>query len=387
MRKIYFLLLILFVTSGCKESDKLSSDTSGEQAVKNCPPGLIFNEKVKRCVAICTSNQIFDPLNNECMEVSIPVPKSCEEDLVFDQKNNGCICPGRSKRGDRPNSCVCPQGMYYRRGSLDCECYDDREEFNPLFNTCTPICTESEELQLISNSRNYRCIPKCEQGYTYDFSEKRCLEVCVGNSFRLTREIGCTKGKKLPLYPGDYSILHSLRIGESPVICLEDIDRESSIAEVEKAKKLTEDAINIWLAPLRIYPGQLFHDRFDVYNIDNPLCNRKTNTATVYFIKDDNLKKYCSLDARACAGVEDRTIYVPYSAKQDSYVHEFGHLLGFDDVYIRTDKAEDFRCKAGYIFETTVMCSSSDKLKVADIEGIIDRYCHFYKTIDPWSCP
>ncbi|MBF0315637.1 MAG: hypothetical protein HQK52_19610 [Oligoflexia bacterium] len=56
-------------------------------------------------------------------------------------------------------------------------------------------------------------------------------------------------------------------------------------------------------------------------------------------------------------------------------IHEFGHLFGFDDHYIRSEYK---KCQDGYGQDLTVMCRPEENLGTLDKDGMSRLFCQFW---------
>ncbi|MBF0207595.1 MAG: hypothetical protein HQK53_11965 [Oligoflexia bacterium] len=384
----FIILCFLFLLVACNKDDDaitqpINPSINNDEA-KHCSNAQRYDEVLKKCVNICTENEFFDITTEDCRK-TMPNPieeKICQGDLALDKVTSKCACFGRSKEDPINKNCVCEAGAHYSKIDADCVCYNQDKFYNPLYSRCTLFCKEGEELFMLSNGEFQLCVPKCKSGYFYDLSESMCIQKCEGNSYRNRGDAQCTKGKMLSINPEYriWSILPLLTVDRNPGIYLNiDPRNQPTEEDINKRIKMIKSAINAWLEPLRSsgLGGERFVRDIEV-STDRVIYNSNNVIATVDLLPTKRAYAINSLSR----------IAVSLSSELGTYIHEFGHLLGFEDLYDQDPHSRLRRlCLTGYDETTTIMCFSSDPfLRSADIEGIQNLYCRFFQNEDPEAC-
>ncbi|MBF0207757.1 MAG: hypothetical protein HQK53_12790 [Oligoflexia bacterium] len=396
----FIILCFIFLLVACnKDDDAITQPINpsiNDDEAKDCSNAQRYDEVLKKCVNICTENEFFDITTEGCrktMPNSIE-EKICQGDLALDKVTSKCACFGRSKEDPINKNCVCEAGAHYSKIDADCVCYNQNKFYNPLYSRCTLFCKEGEELFMLSNGEFQLCVPKCKNGYFYNLSESMCVQKCEGNSYRKSGEAACSPGKQLTLTEGFSSILPSLKIEKDLVICLvvdpELKDNAKKIA-IERSKEITRESINKWLEPLRSFGNQIFKKEFTFIESNGYGCDPSPNMVTIFFPwPQEQMNDACGAKgAPGCANCGSKTIHLSANLNGTErevpvFMHELGHLFGFDDQYIQGIHKEP--CRDGYGLYTTVMCYEGIHLKPADVEGIQNLYCRFFQNEDPVAC-
>ncbi|MBF0365186.1 MAG: hypothetical protein HQK50_06420 [Oligoflexia bacterium] len=277
-----------------------------------------------------------------------------------------------------------------------------RSNSTPGSNLAPPNPNKCPSNQIYDKEHDL-CIDSCGFGMRFDYDLKKCISIeatpvvtptvaptvtpileCTGNSYPDSSRSKCIPGMPLLVFPKDESILPDLVSDKNPSICI-DVDEEtqSIITEDDFSRIVSSanNAINIWLSPLIDSQFSSVSFSKDIKSYKSSKCKIDDYTLIIHVVSEKGLVEICNNDphALACANVTSHQTWFPLKSEFHTYLHEFGHLLGFDDHYnTKAERPEDFRCKKGYDFNTTVMCYSEGKLKPADIEGIKRQYCRFW---------
>ncbi|MBF0359726.1 MAG: hypothetical protein HQK49_01885 [Oligoflexia bacterium] len=401
-KQIFILVFFASFFVSCSNGNQASPGNiavDNNQTNKICSANRKYNETLNKCIRVCGENQLYDNTSDTC----VAKPLICSGNMIFDSKINNCACPGRSKQENASsNYCICSANSYFDTNKKDCVCVEGRfysekhkdcvleckdgEIYSSELNMCIEDCSSKEGRHY--DVKYHTCVPTCKLGYSYDKTEDDCVQDCKGNSFRKKGEKNCTKGKPLSTLKKNWSILPLLTNEKEPIVCLDiDLELENMITKeyVENRKDMLIKAINIWLEPLRKFNGQKFIEKLEIHDSNETICklNKNMAMATIYLKTPNQIKEICSKHANACSFTREREIYFSINNVLSTYMHEFGHLFGFEDAY--EVSPTEFKCKDGYDFATTIMCASTDNLKPADIDGIRSRYCDFFK--DTEVCP
>ncbi|MBF0314990.1 MAG: hypothetical protein HQK52_16325 [Oligoflexia bacterium] len=389
MTKIIIVISFLFFLTGCsgnKNSEQSPTPIIQKDQPINCPPKFVWDEDSKSCIKNCEEGKVYNPIFKECV--------SCQGDLVYEKDSKSCICPGKSKKAGEHN-CSCEEiGGIFDPELADCKCAYDKI-FNEELKQCIPICDSSkgffysdEAGGCIKKCPNGNdgfyydikvgdCIKRCTPGFKYDKQEKNCIADCKGNSYlnKLNKR-ECIKGKQLMCNSIAYSILPSFNTiteeSERAAICLyigpsNDNDEKEELRIIDAIKK----AVKLWIEPLKNL-SQVFISDIEVFK-GSPYCeNYNRNFISIDIVNNIG----CGTTAAGCAYPSQRMLQIKPKEALSIYIHEFGHLFGFDDHYYV--EKPSLGCFEGYDSSTTVMCMDDIFLKVADKEAMSKLYCHYY---------
>ncbi|MBF0364157.1 MAG: hypothetical protein HQK50_01215 [Oligoflexia bacterium] len=244
------------------------------------------------------------------------------------------------------------------------------------------------------------CIEKCGSYMHFDYTLKKCVPneptvpvvptippeatpietpvvICTGNSYLDPTTKKCVLGPPLLMHAKEESILPDLLLDKNPIVCVDFDEATRALVtsnDFEEISLKIQKSIATWLNPLRedATISTAFVATIPVYGEKNSECHNKSRVATVHIVSQETLDRECYPFKRPCAKGTD--IWLTHYSRFSTYLHEFGHLMGFEDHYIEGE----YECKKGYDFNTTIMCASGEKLKPADIEGIKRQYCRFW---------
>ncbi|MBF0316456.1 MAG: hypothetical protein HQK52_23775 [Oligoflexia bacterium] len=281
-----------------------------------------------------------------------------------------------------------------------CNHGDSSPDSNPAPTIATQGQTKCPD-NLVYDNDHKVCVENCGSDMRFDFSFWKCVPsepiapvvpiiptvvvapietpmvICTGNSYLDPATKKCIQGLPLLMFEKELSILPNLLFDKNPEVCV-DISKQiqSSMTEEDMQVIISkiQNSIETWINPLS--KDQSISVRF-VRNIPvhvelNSECNHNNWTATIHIVTSSDLAEFCGNYGRECAKLSQ--IWLTKASRFSTYLHEFGHLMGFEDHYIEGK----YGCKKGYDINTTIMCVNDEKLMPADIEGIKRQYCRFW---------
>ncbi|MBF0297404.1 MAG: hypothetical protein HQK51_01715 [Oligoflexia bacterium] len=329
--------------------------------ITSCSENQYYDSSKKTCVLKCTSPEWYDYEQKKC--ISNSVDTTCTGDLVFDLKYNACTCPNN---------------MIYAFGKDDtctCEIWQDLDKEQ---KKCVPKkCKEGYEIN--DHYPNLGCIQKCESGTIFDLDLKKCRKECTNNTYWILEKRECVQSRPLKSFKeDDHEPIPKLTIknNKTPKVCLalysEVAQSKEKIATIINSIK---KAIDVWLEPLRNFAiNNNFFD--DVEVVIKEHCNDD------YPLPNQLFKVNVGNWGMTSVGGEELSLDTKEFDNFKAYVHEMGHLMGFNDHYYYPDTQPanvHVPCHPGYDESITVMgVLSGNDLKAADVEGIKKRYCRYY---------
>ncbi len=147
---------------------------------KNCAPGDIYNDHVKRCITECPSGQTRYPLGADISEC-----RQCPLDQVFDDIQNTCVAQGSKYYCDgRGNCTVSPQGQFESLTSCKARCANGCDKCTGKGCCGSGIAAGIPEFECCPRPDDTCCYGTgcCPKDYVCDPVQKRCINCVASHS-------------------------------------------------------------------------------------------------------------------------------------------------------------------------------------------------------------
>ncbi|MBF0361951.1 MAG: hypothetical protein HQK49_13125 [Oligoflexia bacterium] len=335
-QQLIFLLIIVlsFITVGCNGSGS-STGNSGDTFLTNeastgnsssnkidsakCPEGFYYNNTKLQCLTICDPGHTYSIEKKMCVEIPKKDGDPCGTDRIYMSSYKNTILKGCVDR------CNFDKGEIFDVNSLKCH------------------------------------LP-CKNDEIFEGMESRCIPICQGNTYRDKKSNLCITTMPLLIASDEISILSDLIINDrGPLkICLyylPEIEKKITSSDEKIIIDNIKNALSVWLGPLRTTISKKLQETI-IIERSNKYCREVKNKLAGVIIHegDDNI---------SAVVYKEFAISINYIRRLSSYIHEFGHLFGFDDHY------EQNRCS---YFITTEIPKKENMPALSLINGKIFEY-------------
>ncbi|MBF0364988.1 MAG: hypothetical protein HQK50_05420 [Oligoflexia bacterium] len=376
--KYIFLLVTIFpiitMIASCKSHNesRLASSESAVTQTKGCPGSMIYDDQFSSCREECNPGMYFDYTKKKCINITVPTTEmvKCQGEQISDAALNICTCSGNAKVDPNSYRCLCSAGERYERGKGCVSICVGDDIFYPQYKLCAKKCDSGK----FYDPEIADCKSECGKDEKFIPWEKRCVPVCKGNSYWIPGQDRCIEGLPLKVFYGMELLTKLLADRKQKLpVCL--ISYKNNPLSAEQQSILSSNikkAFQIWLAPLRTFAHRKFVDEVEVKIVFDDCKNMDRLFELIMYP-----------GSGASASFKDIAIGNTIISNLATYIHELGHVFGFDDHYNFPDEAIPIDligrpCHRGYDASTTVMCVDEAHLKPADEEGIKRRYCNFF---------